>query len=104
MVWVLCAELNGSGDDAEDVRFVDDEDVFAVELHFGAAVLGDEHLVADLHGEKRADILAFVILAGAEGENFSFLGFLFCGVGQEDAASGFFFAGGALHEDATTER
>lgn len=91
------------GDDAEDVGFVDDEDVVAVELHFRAAVLGDEDLVADLDGEERGHVFAFVVFAGAKCEHFSFLRLFFGGVRKEDATGGLFFAGGALHEDAASE-
>ena len=85
------------------VGFVDDEDVVAVELHFRAAVLGDEDFVAFLHGEEGGDVFAFVVLASAKGEHFSFLWLFFGSVWKEDAASGLFFAGGALDEDAASE-
>lgn len=51
------------GEDAQDVGFVDDDQVFAVHLDFGAAVFGDEDLVASLHREERADVFAFVVFA-----------------------------------------
>jgi hypothetical protein len=92
-VGVVC---EGLSDDAEDVGLVDDEEVFAVHLHFGAAVLGDEDLVALLHGEEGGDVLAFIVLAGAEREDFGLLGLFLGSVGQEDAACGLFFASGAL--------
>ena len=56
-----------------------------IDLDFGAAVLGDEHLVTLLDGES--DELAIVItLAGAEGDDFTFLRFLFVGVWDDNPA------------------
>jgi hypothetical protein len=96
--------MSGLADDAEDVGFVDDEVVLAIDFDFGAAVFGDEDFVALLHGEESADVFAFVVLAGAESDDFCLLGLLLCRVRKEDAASGFFFAAAALNKHSTAQR
>ena len=88
--------------DAEDVGFVDDEDFLAVEFDFGAAVFGDEDLIADLDGEL--DGVAIVVLAAsAEAENFSFLGFFLGGVWKDDAAGADGVGFETFDEDALSE-
>ena len=82
----LTTWVSGYSEDAEDVALVEDEVIFAVELDVGAAVLGDEDLVALLDGEL--DVAAvFVLAAGAEGDDFASCGFSLRGVGDDDAAS-----------------
>ena len=89
-------------DDSEDVGLVDDEEIFAVDLDVGAAVLGDEDRVADCDGEL--DGVAIVVFsAGAERDDFRLLWLLFSGIGNNDAPGGLFFLIDALHEDALTE-
>jgi hypothetical protein len=57
----------------------------AFDLDLGAAVFANEDLVPFFDGEF--DELAIVItLAGAEGNDFAFLGLFFGGIGNDDAA------------------
>jgi hypothetical protein len=60
----------GLAKDAEDVGFVDDEEVVTGDFDFGAAVFGDEDFIALLHGEEGGHVLAFVVFARAEGDDF----------------------------------
>src|SRR5207342_2916996 len=59
-----------STQDREDVVFLDHQDVGAVELHFGAGVLAEQHLVADLdlRGARRTVVER---LALAHGDDFT---------------------------------
>jgi hypothetical protein len=91
-----------SGDDAKDVGLGNDQHFLAVDLHFGAAVLGDENLVAHLHGELDGFAI-FILAAGAEAEDLRFLGLFLGGVREHDAAGADCFGVESLHEHALTE-
>src|SRR5690606_34323860 len=80
-----------SFDDAHDVRFLHDQQVFAVDLDLGAAPLAKQHAVAGLH--VRGDVLAiFVAGTGAYGDDHAFRRLFLGGVGDDDPAFGLFFA------------
>src|SRR5262249_30237860 len=90
-------------EDAEDVVLTQERVGLTIELHFGAAVLGDEDDVALLDGE--GDLLAVVIkLARAERDDLALLGLLFGGVGNDDPALFDFLFLERLHENAVAER
>jgi hypothetical protein len=89
--------------DPEDVGLVEDQMILAIDLDFGAAVFTDQHFVADFNGEEIGNVFALFVFSSAKCEHFSFLGFFFCGVGEEQSACGFFFAGGTFHEHATSK-
>ena len=64
-----------------------DEEIFAINLDFGAGVLAEQDAVAFFHSER--EHLAFIVgLALADGDDFAFLRFVFGGVGDDDAAAG----------------
>ena len=89
-------------DDGENLFFAEKEVDHFVELHFGAGVLADEDLVADLDVE--GDLLAVLVEgAGAEGNDLGFLRFLLGGVRDDNAALDFFSLFDALEEDAVAE-
>ena len=85
-------------DDSENVAFIDDEVLFAVDFDVCAAVFADEDNV--VHFDRELDDRAFVILAGAESHHFSFLGLLFSGVRDNDATGSDFFSFDALQRKA----
>src|SRR6266404_3492669 len=63
-------------DDAEDVVLAHDQELFAIDFDFGAAVFRNQHLVPFLHGEIHL-LALFVHLTGAESDHFAFLWFFF---------------------------
>src|SRR5690242_7447433 len=88
--------------DGEDVVFAHDDDLFAVELDFGAGVAGEDDFVALLDGE--GGFLAGVeALAIADGQDLAALGLFLGAVGQDDAALGLAFSLDALDEDLVTQ-
>ena len=62
---------------AHDFVFFHDQQVFAVDLDFGAAPLAEEHAVADFHVERDA-VAVVVTCAFADSDDFAFAG-LFLG-------------------------
>ena len=94
--------VSALADDPEDVVFVDDEELVAFDLDFGATVFGDEHFVTDLNGEF--DLVAFVVFtASAEADDFGFLGFFLGGVREDDAAGADCLGFETFDEDALSE-
>src|ERR1700761_7007635 len=70
-------------DDAHDVAFFHDHQVFAVDLHFGTRPLAEQDTVAHLHVER--DELALLIASARTGGNdLAFHRLLLCGVGDDD--------------------
>src|SRR4051812_24864038 len=90
-------------DDAEDVRFLHDQQVFAVDLHFGARPLAEQNAVARLHVQRR-QLAVFVLHAGAGRDDFALLRLFLGGVGNDDAPGGLLDAFDAAHEHAVVER
>src|SRR6266478_4815590 len=78
---------DGRVDDAHDVAFLHDHQVFAVELHFGARPLAEQHAVAALDVE-RVQLAILVARAGPDGNNFALHRLFLRRVGDEDAAGG----------------
>src|SRR5689334_11913910 len=52
----------------EQIVFAEDQVLFAIDLHFGAAVLAEQHLVASLHLEGD-DLAVLVALTRADGDD-----------------------------------
>src|SRR5271157_1323343 len=81
--------LGGAFQDAEDFFFTHDQEVFAVDLDFGAGILAEQHAIARLHVEGEGFTLV-VGLASAGGDNFAFLRLVLGTVGDDDATPGGF--------------
>src|SRR5690606_99604 len=98
---------NGSGprsaEDREDVVFLDHQQVGAVELHFGAAVLAEQHLVADLD-LRRAQAAVVQGLALADRDNLALDRLLGGRVRDHDAAGGHLFFFHTLDDHAVEQR
>ena len=58
----------GSADDPEDVAFLHDQQVFAIELDLGAGPFAEQDLVARLDVERR-DLAVLGLGAGAKAED-----------------------------------
>src|SRR6478752_7088628 len=78
-----------SGDNPEDVAFLHDDQVFTVDLHFGARPFAEQDLVAGLDVQRR-DLALFGLGARADGDDFAFLRLFLGGVGNDDPARGLF--------------
>ena len=76
-----------SAEDGQDVTSGDDEVILALVVHLGAAVLGVQHLVADLDVDR--DTLAGVVTtARADSQDFALLRLLLGIVRNEQTGSG----------------
>src|SRR6185369_13247866 len=90
-------------DDAEDVRFLHDQQVFTVDLHLGARPLAEQDAVAGLHVERR-ELAVFSLDASAGGDDFALLRLFLGGVGNNDAPRGLLNAFDAANENAVVKR
>src|ERR1700758_2727957 len=91
------------GENAHDVALLHDQQLLAVDLHFSARPLAEQHAVADLDVD-RDQLAALIVAARANGDDFA-LGGLFLGrVWNDDAASGLLFSLDALDHDAVVKR
>src|SRR3546814_1938958 len=86
----------GSGDDAEDVRFLHDQQLFAVDLDFGARPFAKQDAVAGLDVE-RGDFAIVGAGARPDRDDFAFLRLFLGGVGNDDAAGRLFFGRSEEH-------
>ena len=87
------------GDDAKDVGFLHDDQVFTVDLHFGARPLAEQDAVAGLQFD-RYELAAFVAASRPHGDDFAFLRFFLGGVGNDDPALGLFLSVDSLDDHA----
>src|SRR6187551_3366426 len=90
-------------DDRHDVFLTHDEVFLAIDLHFGAAVLAEEDVVADLDVE-RADVAAFEDLALADGNDLAADRLLGRRVRDHDAARRLRFRVETLDDHAVVQR
>jgi hypothetical protein len=94
--------LGSAVDHAENVGFLHDQEVLTVDLDFGARPFAEQDAVARLDVERN-ELAGFVARAGADGDDFTFLGLFLGGIGNDDAALGFLFAFEALDDDAVMQ-
>src|SRR4029078_9164315 len=87
-----------SADDPEDVAFLHDDEVFTVDLDFGARPFAEQDLVAGLDIQRR-DLAVVGPGPGADRDHFAFLRLFLRGIGNDDTAGRVFVrlatAGGA---------
>src|SRR6266704_4464741 len=94
---------SSSTDDAKDVVLAHDQVRLVVDLDFGTAVFRNENFVSFLHGE--IDFLAVVVdFTGAKSDDFAFLRFFLCGIGDDDPALFYFLLFNRLHQHPISER
>src|ERR1700743_2105764 len=90
-------------DDGEEVFFAHHEQFVAVDLDGLAAVLAEQHAIADL--DVQDDEVALVIaLARAHGQDFALIRLLGGGVGDDDARGGLGFLFQALDDNTVVQR
>src|SRR5262249_34811090 len=97
------APLRLSGNDGEDGVLGHDEILLAVERHFAARVVGEQHAVADLHLELGASAVVkrFTL---AQREDLALLGLLLGGVRQDDPADRLLVGLQALDHNLVVQR
>src|SRR6185437_12284198 len=98
----LLGALGLALDDAHDVAFLHDDQLFAVELDLGAGPLAEQHPVARLDVER----MEFAILtprAGADGDDLALLRLLLGGVRDDDPAGGLFLLFEAANHHAVVQ-
>src|SRR5690606_35226999 len=100
MVWMGEAI---SADDAEDVAFLHDQQLFAVQRDFGARPFAEQHAVARLHrrGDQLARILARTL---ADRDDLALGGFFLGGIGDDQPALGLFLGLDATDQNAVMQR
>jgi len=96
-------QRRGLLDHAQEVRFFDDDELFAVELDFGAGALAEEHAVADFDIQWM-DLTVLRAGARAGRDNLVLDGLLLCRVGNKDATYRFLFRGDAPDHDEILKR
>ena len=87
----------------EHIPLAENDHVFAVKLHFGSGIFAEDDPVADFYLERQF-LAVFENFSGAYGENFALGGLFLRGVGQNDAAAGFFFVIDNLDYDSISKR
>src|SRR2546429_7239335 len=94
---------SSSTDNSEDGGLTHDQVRLVVDLDFGGAVFRNENLGSFLHGE--IDFLAVVVdFTGAKSDDFAFLRFFLCGIGDDDPALLYFLLFNRLHQHPISER
>ncbi len=99
----MCGSDARSAEDREQVVFLHHQQLDAVQLHFGAAVLAEQHLVADLD-LRRADLAVVQHLAGADGDDFALDRLLGGRIRDHDPAGGQLLFFHALDDHAVVQR
>src|ERR1700722_20713058 len=74
-------------DDAEDIGFLHDEPILAVDDDLGAGPFAEQHAVADLHVE-RLDLSALLARARTDRQNIALNGLFLRRVRNDDAGGG----------------
>src|SRR5512143_3561953 len=90
-------------DHAHDVGLLHNQEILAVDLHFGARPFAEQHGVADFEIDRH-QLAVFVAASRADGDDFALRGLLFSGVGNDDATGGLFLGIDALDDDAVVKR
>src|SRR3954470_10800473 len=91
-----------SAHDPQNVAFLHDQQVLAVEADLGAGPFTEQDLVAGLDVE-RGHLAVFGTGARADGDDLAFLRLFLGGVGGDDAAGGFLGGCDAAHEHAVVK-
>src|SRR3954471_8021154 len=99
----LRAEARKSADDPEDVAFLHDQQVLAVDADLGARPFAEQDLVAGLDLE-RVDFASLVTSAGAGGDDLALLRLFLGGIRNDDAAGGLLFGLDAADEHPVMKR
>src|SRR5882672_1283001 len=94
---------NWSINNSEDIVLTHDDQLFTIQLDFGAGVAGEDDFVALLDGEGGA-FAGFEAAAVADRQDLAALGLFLGGVGKDDAGFGLGLGLDPLHQDLVAER
>ena len=83
-------------DDAHEVGLLHDQELLAIEFHFGPGPFPEQNPIAVLH-HQRDDLTFFISSAWAGGDDFAFHRLFLDRVGDDDAAGRLLFGGEAAH-------
>ena len=89
-------------DNAHDVGLVHDKELFAIELHFRPRPFSEQNAIAGLHVE-RSHRSVFGSRPTAGGDDFTFLRFFLCGIGNDDPSRAAVFAFHPPHQHAVMQ-
>src|SRR5581483_7144781 len=95
-------ERRGLLEHAENVALLHDQQVLAVDLHFGAGPLAKQHRVPGLEVDRR-QLAALVTAARADGDDLALARLFLRGIRDDDAAGGFLVGFNAAHEHAVVQ-
>ena len=96
--WVI-QTIRRLGNDSQDIRFLHDQQVFAVDLDFGARPFAEQNFVASLNIKRRHSAV-FCLGTCANGDDFAFLWLFLSCIRDNDPASGFCFGLDPTDENA----
>ena len=85
-------------EDSENFFLAHDQELFAIELDLGAGVLAEQDAVTGLYIEREHFAL-IVRLALADRDDLALLWLLFCGIGDDDAATDAFALFNTANQD-----
>src|SRR6476469_9654526 len=88
---------------AQNIAFLHDDQVFTVDLHLRARPFAEQDLVAGLDVQRR-DLAVVGASAGTDGDHFTFLRLFLGGVGNDDPARSLLIGLDSADEDAVMKR
>src|SRR6476646_8033806 len=88
---------------AQNIAFLHDDQVFTVDLDLGARPFAEQDLVAGLDVERR-DLAVVRTGARADRDHFAFLRLFLGGIGDDDPARGLLVGLDSANEDAVMKR
>src|SRR5438270_5948928 len=92
-----------SANNAQNVAFLHDDQVFTVDLDLGTRPFAEQDLVAGLDVERR-QLALFALGTGADGDDFTFLRLFLRCIGNDDPAGGLFLGLDSTDEYAVMKR
>src|ERR1051326_9485292 len=81
----LLRALGGAAQNAQNLVFLHDQEIFAVDLDFRSGVLAEQHAVALFHCQ--GNMLSFVVTSRSNSDHDALLGLLFRRVGDDDSTT-----------------
>src|SRR6185437_7067800 len=90
-------------DDAHDIALLHDEEILAIDLHFGARPFAEQNGVADLEVDRN-EFAGFIAATGADGDDLALARLFLRCVRDDDAAGSLFLGIDALDDDAVVKR
>src|SRR6266542_6354623 len=92
-----------SANNAQNIAFLHDDEVFTVDFHLGARPFAEQDLVARLDVQRR-ELALFGLGARADGDDFALLRLFLRGIGDDDPARGLLLGLDTTDEDTIMKR